>query len=142
MLRPLRNLSLFISSVFAWYPVYWHRSLKACAYYNTMQVPWAKASNSFNLRSMMPAGMWCPLNAALNSSQVTTWSAGCMARKWSYHVLAGPRSCWVAKRVLLALGQAPVRKGSLDSTTRSHTSAFSGSLALVNSGAWVLRNSW
>jgi hypothetical protein len=35
-----------------------------------------------------------------------------------------------------------VRRGNLDSTTWSHTSASNGSSALVNKGGCVLRNSW
>jgi hypothetical protein len=84
----------------------------------------------------MPAGMWCPLKAVLNSSQDTSRSAGSIARKWSHQVRAGPRSCCAAKRALASSGQSPVRRGNLDSTTRSHTSASNGSSALVNKG-WL-----
>jgi hypothetical protein len=53
--------------------------------------------NSFNLRSRIPAGIWCPLKGVLNSSQDTSRSAGSIARKWSHQVRAGPRSCCAAK---------------------------------------------
>jgi hypothetical protein len=142
VLRPLRKRSLFFSSESAWYPAYWHRSLKACAYCSTVRVPWLSARNSFSLRSRMPAGMWCPLKAVLNSSQDTSRSAGSIARKWSHQVRAGPRSCCAAKRALASSGQSPMRRGNLDSTTRSHTSESNGSSALVNKGGCVLRNSW
>jgi hypothetical protein len=75
-----------------------------------------------------------PSNAALNSPHSTTWSAGYIARKWSHHVRAGPRSCWAAKRTLAASEQSPLSNGNLDSTTLSQTSASSGSSALVNNG--------
>jgi hypothetical protein len=61
-------------------------------------------------------------------------SSGCMARKWSYQVLAGPQSCWVANLTLVTSEQAPWSSGNLDSTTRNHTSTSSGSSALVNNG--------
>jgi hypothetical protein len=89
-----------------------------------------------------PAGMWCPLKAVLNSSQDTSRSAGSIARKWSHQVRAGPRSCCAAKRAFVSSGQSPMRRGNLDSTTRSHTSASNGSSALVNKGGCVLKNSW
>jgi hypothetical protein len=95
-----------------------------------------------SLRSRISARIWCPLKAVLNSSHVTTWSAVNTAWKWSHHVLASPRSCSAAKRVFASSGQAPVRSGNLDSTTLSHTSASSGSSALVNKGGCVLKNSW
>jgi hypothetical protein len=141
VLRPLRKRSLFFSSELAWYPAYWHRSLKACAYCSTVWVPWLSARNSFSLQSRMPARMWCPLKGVLNSSQDTSRSVGSIARKWSHQVRAGLRSCCAAKQALASLGQSPVRRGNLDSTTRSHTSASNGSSALVNKGGCVLRNS-
>jgi hypothetical protein len=64
----------------------------------------------------------------------------CIARKWSHHVRAGPRSCWVANLTLATSEQTPLSSGNLDSTTLSHTSASSGSSARVNNGGWVLRN--
>jgi hypothetical protein len=93
------------------------------------------------LSVLIPAGMWCPLKAALNSLYSTSRSSGCIARKWSHQVLAGPRSCWVANLTLVTSEQAPWSSGNLDSTTLNHTSASSGSSALVNNGGWVLRNS-
>jgi hypothetical protein len=80
--------------------------------------------------------------AALNSLHSTSRSFGCIARKWSHQVLAGPRSCCVANLTLVTSEQAPWSSGNLDSTTRNHTSASSGSSTLVNNGGWVLRNSW
>jgi hypothetical protein len=53
-----------------------------------------------------------------------------------------PSPSRAAKRALVSLGQSPVRRRNLDSTTRSHTSASNGSSALVNKGGCMLRNSW
>jgi hypothetical protein len=51
-------------------------------------------------------------------------------RQRQVHV--GPITWEVLPQV--SLGQSPVRRGNLDSTTRSHTSASNGSSALVNKG--------
>jgi hypothetical protein len=65
--------------------------------------------------------------------------SGCM--KWSHHVRAGPRSCWVAKRTSATSEQSPLSSGNLDSTTLSQTSVLRGSSARVNNDGWVQRNS-
>jgi hypothetical protein len=51
-------------------------------------------------------------------------------------------SCCAAKWVFALSGHAPVRSGNLEFTTLSHTSASSGSSALVKKGGCMLKNSW
>jgi hypothetical protein len=69
--RPRRKRSLLRASLSAWYPTYWHKWLKTCAYCMMVRVPWVRFRNSLSFRSMSPSGMWCARNAVRNSSQVT-----------------------------------------------------------------------
>jgi hypothetical protein len=40
--RPQRKRSCLRASLSAWYPAYWHKWLKTCAYCRTVRVPWVK----------------------------------------------------------------------------------------------------
>jgi hypothetical protein len=75
-----------------------------------------------------------PPECCFELSPLNQVSAGCMARRWSHHVLAGPRSYWAVKRTLAVPEQSPLSSGNFDSTTLSQTSTSSGSSTRVNNG--------
>ena len=68
--NPRLKLSMFFSSVFTNSGAYLDK-LKACMYSVRVFVPCVNFINSVAFILISPGGIWCPLKAVLNCSQVT-----------------------------------------------------------------------
>ena len=70
------KLYIFFSSVFTNSGAYHDKLLKTCMYSVMVLVPYVSFINSTAFILISPGGIWCPLKAVLNCSQVTLVPTG------------------------------------------------------------------